>query len=457
MKDGRLVEDLPVLAGAEILDVAIAGGIPFSDDDMALRFAERHAENLRYCAAWGKWFSWTGTHWRPDDTLRAFDLVRLECRETAAARAKGRDAAQLASGKAIFAVERLARADRRLAARVDQWDADPWLLNTPTGVVDLRTGEIGKHGQLHYCTKMTAAGPGDDCPRFLAFLNRVTGGSAELIAYWRRVFGYALTGTTSEHALFFLYGTGANGKSVLLSTIAGILADYHVAAPAETFVASNADRHPTEIARLRGARLVTAVETEEGRRWNESRIKELTGGDVVAARFMRQDFFEYRPVFKLIIAGNHKPSLRSVDEAMRRRFHLIHFAVTIPAAERDLELADRLRAEWPGILAWCIEGALEWRTGGLRPPRAVVDATEAYLQAEDAISAWIEERCDRLPTGWTASGVLFASWTAWATAAGEPVGSIKALSQALEDRGFRRHRTGNAQGFYGLVIRRTDQ
>ena len=168
------------------------------------------------------------------------------------------------------------------------------------------------------------------CPLFLAFLERIAGDDLELVACLRRVLGYALTGNTREHALFFAYGTGANGKSVLVSTIAGILGDYHKTAPIEAFTATHGDQHPTDLAGLRGARLVTATETDEGRRWAESRIKEQTGDDTVAARFMRQDFFEYRPAFRLLIVGNHKPSLRSVDEAIRRRFHLVPFAVTIP-------------------------------------------------------------------------------------------------------------------------------
>jgi putative DNA primase/helicase len=275
----------------------------------------------------------------------------------------------------------------------------------------------------------------------------------ELVSYLQRLLGYGLTGLTREHALFFGYGTGANGKSVLLSTVAGILGDYHKAAPIETFTATNGDRHPTDLAGLRGARLVTATETEEGRRWAESRIKQLTGGDTVSARFMRQDFFEYRPTFKLFIAGNHKPSLRSVDEAIRRRFHLIPFAVTIPPDERDGELTEKLRTEWPGILAWMIAGALEWQARGLRLPQAVRDATEDYLAAEDAIAAWIDDKCDRDANAWASSSDLFASWTAWATAAGEFAGSQKRFSQTLETRGLTRRKTEVAQGFLGLRLR----
>src|ERR1700677_5153855 len=372
----------------------------FSDEDLALRFAERHAGNLRFFAAWNRWLFWNGMHWQFEETLRAWDFARQVCREAAAQCNKGKTASAIASAKTVYAVERLARSDRRLAATIDQWDADPWQLNTPQGGVDLTTGRARPHIPEDYFTKITAVGPRRDCPRFIAFLDRITDGDCELVAYIQRVLGYGLTGITREHALFFGYGTGANGKSVLLSTAAGILGEYNKTAPIETFAATNGDRHPTDLASLRGARLVTATETEEGRRWAESRIKQLTGGDTVAARFMRQDFFEYRPAFKLIIAGNHKPSLRSVDEAIRRRFHLIPFAVTIPLEERDGELTEKLKAEWPGILAWMIEGALQWQTEGLGTPKAVREATEAYLEAEDAIAAWIDDKCERDLEAW---------------------------------------------------------
>ena len=429
----------------------------FSDEALALEFAKRHAADLRFVAAWNKWLFWNGTHWQFEETLRAWDFAREVCRGSAAACNKGKLSSAIASAKTVYAVERLARSDRRLAATIDQWDADPWQLNTPEGVIDLMTGRMRPHIPEDYFTKITAVGPRGDCPRFLAFLNSIADGDRELVAYLRRVFGYGLTGLTREHALFFGYGTGANGKSVLLSTISGALGDYHKTAPIETFTASNGDRHPTDLASLRGARLVTATETEEGRRWAESRIKQLTGGDTVAARFMRQDFFEYRPAFKLVIAGNHKPSLRSVDEAIRRRFHLIPFAVTVPEAERDPDLTEKLKDEWPGILAWLVDGCLEWQAEGLRQPSAVKDATEAYLAAEDSIAAWIDEACEREPAAWEPSTALFASWGNWANSAGEHPGSIKRFSQALESRGFRRVRQrrggGNPiAGFDGLRL-----
>jgi len=266
--------------------------------------------------------------------------------------------------------------------------------------------------------------------------------------------GYALTGSTREHALFFLYGTGANGKSVFLSTIANLLGDYSKTAPASSFTASSTEQHPTDLAGLHGARFVTAIETEDGARWAESKIKSLTGGDKIAARFMRGDFFEFLPEFKLIIAGNHKPSLRSVDEAIRRRLHLVPFIVTIPEDERDHRLAEKLRAEFPGILSWAIQGCLDWQREGLRPPAAVRDATTEYLDGEDAVGRWIEECCVIERGIWTAARALFASWQSWCARSGEPEGSQRRFAQQLGARGYERSRTGLSRGFSGIGLQR---
>jgi putative DNA primase/helicase len=427
----------------------------FSDESLALIFAANNANKLRYVAQLGKWMIWDGTRWRYDETLIARHLVREVCRTTAGCCNQKKLAKQIASAKTVAAVERLAQADRDLAATVDQWDCDPWLLNTPRGTIDLRTGIMHAHREADYLTRITSVEPDTKCPipNWRSFLRRITNHNAELELYLQRMGGYCLTGLTSEHALFFCYGTGANGKTTLVNAVTGSIGDYHRTAPIETFTQSHNDRHPTELAALRGARLVTAVETEEGRRWAESKIKALTGGDAIATRYMRQDFFEYTPQFKLLIAGNHKPGLRSVDEAIRRRFNLLPFTVTIPLEERDETLPDKLMAELPGILAWAVQGCAEWRQQSLNPPKIVTDATAAYLEAEDAMNAWLDECIDRDAQSWTLSAQLFGSWSAWANRSGEHVGSQKRLSQQLEDKGFTPRRDRLGRGFTGLRIK----
>jgi putative DNA primase/helicase len=281
-----------------------------SDEYLALQFAELHAGDLRYVSEIGRWYYWGGQCWRRDRKLLGFNNARKICRAAAAeCNESVHRLRNLTSAKTVAAVEKLARSDHRLAATIDQWDADPWLLNTPDGVIDLRTQEVRRHRPEDHMTKMTAVGPDKSCPIdiFRKFLKRVTGENVGLQKFLQRVLGYGLTGKVHEHAMFFFYGPGANGKTVLLETVSGIMGDYGLQAPIETFTTSGTDRHPTELARLHGARLVTSTETEEGRRWAESRIKQITGGDRISARFMRQDFFEYNPQLKLIVMGNHKP------------------------------------------------------------------------------------------------------------------------------------------------------
>jgi len=424
----------------------------FTDEALALRFTELHKSTLRYVASWGRWLIWDGTVWQFDETLQAFDLSRAVCRKASSECNEERVAAAIASAKTVAAVERLAKSDRRHAAVADQWDADPWLLNTPGGVVDLRTGEMREHRPDDYMTKITAVALGGVCTLWRTFLNRITKGDLELQTFLQRFAGYCLTGITREHAMAFGYGTGANGKGTFLNALSGLLAGFAAVAPMDAFTASPTDRHATELAMLRGARLVTAQETEEGRRWAEARIKALTGGDPISARFMRQDFFTYQPQFKLFVAGNHKPGLRRVDEAMRRRLNLVPFTVTIPTAERDADLPDKLKAEWSGILQWMMEGCLDWQANGLAPPPAVRVATDNYMQAEDAISNWIRERCKQIEYGGTESSKLYADWCVWSKAAGEDPGSQKRFSQALEDKGYAKDPKARHATFLGIAL-----
>jgi putative DNA primase/helicase len=291
----------------------------------------------------------------------------------------------------------------------------------------------------------------------LRFLARVTGDDPELIAYLQRLCGYALVGEVVEHALIFLYGLGANGKSTFVNTLAGILGNYGQTAPMDTFTETNGSQHPTDLAMLRGARLVTATETEDGKRWASAKIKVLTGGDKIAARFMRQDFFEFKPQFTLVISGNHKPGLRSVDEAMRRRMHLVPFTQTIPAAERDSGLPAKLQAEWPGILTWMIEGCLAWQRTGLNPPQAVTAATEDYLATEDVMSQWLDEATERDVNSFEQTTALHDDYRAWAERAGEKFLGVKRFSQALEDRGLVRGRKSSGKGFTGRGLKTLGQ
>jgi putative DNA primase/helicase len=261
-----------------------------------------------------------------------------------------------------------------------------------------------------------------------------------------------LTGDTREHALLFVYGPGGNGKNVWLDTVSGILHDYAKTAAMETFTASIGDRHPTDLAMLRGARMVCASETEEGRAWAESRIKALTGGDKISARFMRQDFFEFSPQFKLVIIGNHKPTLRNVDEAARRRFNIAPF--TYKPATPDKELKDKLRKEWPGILRWMIEGCLRWQREGLIRPKVVTDATEEYFSEQDSVRQWIEECCEigeRIYS--VTSAELYKSWTGYAVGIGEKPGTRKWFSQSLMRLGYQRTHDRRSRGFSGIRVK----
>lgn len=418
------------------------GPVPpeLSEESLALKFAERHAREVRYVDRLGIWYIWDGSRWGEDDVRAAFDRARAVCREAAATAPEVRLARAVASARTRAAVVSLASEDARIRASHERLNSDPWLLATPGGTVDLKTGLVRENRPEDLVTKSTGATPsppGGEAPRaWVNFLERVTGGDAGLQSYLRRACGYMLTGVTVEHAMFFLYGTGSNGKSTFVSTISGILGTLHRTALIETFTASPNDRHPTELAMLVGARMVTAVETDEGRRWAESRIKLLTGGDRIAARFMRQDFFEYLPQFKLVVFGNHKPGLRSVDEAMRRRMNLVPFNVTIPEQERDGYLSEKLKAEWPQILRWMVDGCLEWQRTKLSPPPSVVSATSGYLDQEDTFKAWLEDCCEVGVADFTPTAWLFTSWRKWAERSGEFVGSERRFVQRLEAEGF---------------------
>jgi putative DNA primase/helicase len=426
-----------------------------TEDSAALRFAEMFRDKLRYCHDTGAWFVWTGTVWQQDKTGLAFNWSRDLARELAGSEP---DKVRYVTSKTSFAagVERFSRYDPIFAVTMEAWDSDPFLLGTPGGTVELRTGVLRQSNPSEGLTKSTAVAPAEtvDCPLWLAFLEEATGGDHELIRFLQQWAGYALTADTREHALVFIYGLGGNGKSVFLNALTGILATYAVTAAMDTFTASKGDKHPTDLAMLRGARLVTASETDKDKAWAESRIKHMTGGDPISARFMRQDFFTFRPNFKLTIIGNHKPVLKNVDDAERRRFNIVPFNRKPAVIDRQLE--QKLRAEWPGILKWMIEGCLDWQANGLVRPSSVAEATETYFADQDLFSQWLDDECEvdiGNPHKWDTIAALYSSWALYAKNAGEEPGTVKAFGPNMLRKGLEPKRTKMARGFSGIRLK----
>jgi putative DNA primase/helicase len=428
-----------------------------TEDSGAELFVQRHGDQIRYCHSTGAWFLWNGVRWQRDFTGSTYQQVREIAREL------GEDQdhrGRKVIGKTSFAsgIERFARSDPDVAVMIDYWDSNPWLLGTPSGAVDLETGRHRGAMRSDAITKSTVCSPLETgCPRWLQFLSETTAGDADLIRFLQQWCGYCLTGITREHALVFVYGPGGNGKSVFLNVITAIMGDYATTAAMDTFTAAHGDRHPTDLAMLRAARLVTASETEEGKPWAEARIKQLTGGDTISARFMRQDFFEFKPQFKLMIVGNHKPVLHNVDDAARRRFNIVPFMLKPERPDRNLEAA--LMTEAGGILQWMIEGCRDWqKNGGLERPASVQAATDAYFGDQDLIGQWLEDCCDVKPGEhhvWDKSADLFDSWTDYAHKAGDAPGTKKSFGQAMQRRGFEPHRYQACRGFRFVRLKTT--
>ncbi len=421
-------------------------GADVSEDAIALRFTQDHGDTLRFDHDVGRWYQWQGTHWVPQIVPIAFHYAREIGRRLGGAK-RSICKASVAAG-----AERFAQADPRHAVTADIWDRDPMLLATPAGTLDLRSGRMHRPRREDYITRVTGCAPERGTPeRWLAFLDQATGGDRAMQVYLQRIAGYCLTGLTGEHALFFLYGPGGNGKSSFLNILLHILGDYALNAPMETFTSSRFAQHPTELAMLKGARLVTASETEQGRSWAEARIKNLTGGDPVTARFLHRDFFTYRPQFKLLFAGNHQPTLHNVDPAMQRRFYMTPFLHSPPTPDHALE--DKLQEEAPRILAWALAGCLDWQQDGLARPASVSAATADYFANQDLVGQWIEECCVLGPREWEQPGILFNNWSAYARGAGEEAGTAKVFRMTLEKRGFHWSRSNGIRRHSGIALR----
>lgn len=425
-----------------------SSGAEVSEDLIALSFSTQYAATMRFDHDEGRWYEWDGTRWRSDKTERGFHYAREIGRRMGDGK-RNMCKASVASG-----AERFCRADPALAVTSEYWDQDPWQLGTPGGIIDLRDGTLLPSDPSCRITKLTAATPAAGVPkRWLAFLNDATGGDQEVIDFLQEWCGYGLTGDTREHALLFVHGGGGNGKSVFINTFTKLLGDYALTAAMETFTAAKGERHSTDVAMLKGARLVTASETEEGKAWAEARIKQMTGADPITARFMRRDNFTYIPQFKLTIIGNHAPVMHSVDEAMRRRFRIVPFDRKPTRPDRRLE--DKLREEWPQILQWMVEGCLRWQDKGLSHPTVMKAATEAYFEAQDVFGQWVSDNCQVGLREWEGTGKLYESWCRFAKANGEDTGTAKAFSSTMQKRGYtpgRMSDSSRARIFRGLSL-----
>jgi P4 family phage/plasmid primase-like protien len=437
----------------------------YSDQWVADRVVELIQDDIRVVPQNDQFLVWHGGKWAPDAERLAEHLVSTALRKMASRlmrtgvseeekKKNFRHAHLLCSGEKVSVITRLVKLDKGLRVSVSALDHDPWVINTPGGVVDLKTTTLNKPDRGALCTKATRVTPEFDaaCPTWMAFLWETTGGDQEVIDYLQRLVGYYLTGSTREQQFSFLYGEGGNGKGTFMNTLEEIFGDYVRTTPFTTFAETYGEQHSTELAMLHGARLVLTSEVAEGQRWNEQRVKSLTGGDPVTARFMRQDFFTYIPQFKLLFAGNSKPEMRNGGgPAMRRRTHLVGF--TRKPRKVDLELREKLRPEYPAILAWGMRGTPLFLARGLNPPKAVLDATAEYFEEEDAVGQWLAEWCDVGGEFVALTTELFTSWEQYCNQLNiKAVGSAKRLASVLVTRGYGRWRDPQSRqrGFQGI-------
>lgn len=434
------------------------GHFSFTDTGNAQRLATRHGQNIRYVHTWKMWFIWDDKRWVRDTRGAIYQLAKETARSIATEETKGVQddkrfkellswSKQSLNQSRLRAMVDLAQSEPGIPVQVEDLDRNPWLFNVQNGTIDLKTGQLQAHRREDLITKISPAvyDPTATAPTWDKFLKRISGEDDALIEYICRAVGYSLTGSTGEECLFFLHGSGRNGKTKLLETIGATMGDYGKPTPFSTFLHKAHDDVSNDVAALRGARFVTAVEVNEGRRLNESLIKNMTGGDRVSARFLFSEFFEFTPVFKLWLAANAKPIIRGTDGAIWERIKLIPFTVTIPEAERDKHLLEKLTAELSGILLWAIEGCLRWQQKGLPMPEKIKEATASYRRQMDVLGSFIEEKCEVGDEYFVSVASIFDAYLEWCKSSGEESISKKAFGMRLEERGFLPDRT-NAFG-----------
>lgn len=438
-----------------------------TDQGNAQRFARQHAGLVRFAWAEKTYLWWDGRRFsRHDAEGRALELAKATARaiyaeaerETDPDRRKrlGAWAGRSESEARLRAMLALAASEPGVPIAPAELDPDGDVLSVENGILDTRTGALGPHDPARLCTKLApvAYDPNAECPRFLAFLGQIFAERPTLIDFMQRALGYALTADTSEQCLFVLYGKGANGKSTLLRVVGDLLGDYARTTPTDTLLVQRGEGPRNDVMRLRGARFVSAKEAEGRRHVAEALIKALTGGDVIAARALYQDFEEFVPTFKVFLSVNHHPRIAGTDAAIWRRIRLIPFDVTIPDAEQDKHLAETLREEWPGILAWLVRGCLTWRRDGLGLPKDVKDATADYRIGQDTLGPFLDEACVCTADASVAIGALYDKYRAWAESNREQALSKREFgARMLERDGVMRDRTGAVRLWRGVRLR----
>ena len=437
--------------------------LEYSEDELAEKFTGKYKRTMVYCGDMKRWLSWTGHVWKEDNSGLAVDLARKVCREVANEAAnnltlgsKAKTIAGTISSRRVFnSVAEIAKCDRRHVVKREQFDADPWVLNTPQGILDLRTGDLRPAKRTEWCMKSAVCAPDPEMekPNFDKYIEAATRGDKTLQGYLQRVAGYCLTGSTLEQKFFFLYGVGGSGKGTYANLLNWMLADYGRQAQMDTFVEQKFTKHASEIAFFQGARIVVASETSTGQRWNESRIKTMTGGDPLTANFMYNDPFTFIPTFKLIFLGNHRPRLVNVDHSIKRRLYMIPFDHKVPEKEIIFDLDIKLQKEAPAIMQWALEGCLEWQQTGLNPPDAVLGATADYFEAEDKIGTFLDECCHEEQSMTVGSTELYSAFTVWADGQGEYVEKRTVFFDMLRARGYAPTKRGGRSIVDGLGLK----
>jgi putative DNA primase/helicase len=435
-------------------------GFHYTDDGNSERLVANHGDAIRYVTSWGQWLVWDGTRWVPDPGgVRVTELAKDVPRQLwkrmpdvsgDERKALRRWATATESARAIDAMVRLARGTSTVGH--DELDADPWLLNVANGVMDLRTGDLLEHHPDRLMTKMagTRFDPAATAPTWDAFLRQIMPDD-ELRAFLQAAVGYSLTGDVGEQVLFLLIGDGANGKSTLVTTLTRLLGDYAAVAPKDLLLATRHQPHPTGLTDLHGARFVPAVETEAGARFAEAQVKQLTGGDPIKARRMRQDHWQFDPTHKLWLAANHRPRIAGEDHAIWRRIRLVPFTQTIAPAEQDPALLTKLGAEFPGILNWALAGCAAWQANGLQTPDVVTAAVDEYRADEDWLQRFIDDKDLVIGQGgWLPNATITDLYRQWCNESGEtPVGG-KAFTAKFRTRGCEPSKRNGLRGLSNI-------